>query len=357
MGQIIKKILPWSLRILGGSVVVILLFAVVGSIYQWQASQSDRNKYPPPGQMIAVGDHRLHLHCTGSGSPTVILESGSINTYMSWTKVQPKVTNFTRVCSYDRAGHGWSSSISEPQTGEDIANNLYKLLNKSGEEQPFILAGHSRGGLYVRTFQELYPETVSGLILLDSANEPEFKNTPRELQEALDQSFEEVGSLFEMGRWLAPIGLVRLLEIPQQQIRNLPLSDEEKAVYAAMWSQSHVWKAVMIQENQWANEEFRPDPPDTLGSLPIIVIRRGQPRQDIPGLTEEQQELNERLSRDAQQRLAYLSANGKLWVAEESGHMIPWEQPEIVVDAIQDIWDQTRDTELNPANNASENQD
>lgn len=343
-----KKLLAWTWRILGGTLLLLVFLAGAGAIYQWQATKHDRKAYPPPGKFVDLGDHQLHLYCTGSGSPTVILESGSINTYMSWSRVQPEVAEFTRVCSYDRAGLGWSSAIEKPLSGSQITENLHRLLNEVGIKPPYILAGHSRGGLYVRAFQEQYPETVSGLILVDSAFEPEFKDTPEVLKQSLNQAFEQAGLLFKLGSWLAPIGLLRILQIPQKQIQNLPLSEDEKAEYAAIWNQSHVWKTVMIQENAWASQDFRPDPPNTLDSLPLIVIRRGQPRKDIPGLSQIQANLNEALHIRAQQKLARLSPIGEEWVAKESGHMIPWEQPNMVVEAINTLWKQIRETDRNP---------
>lgn len=207
-----NSILRWTTRLRGGLLALLILLASAGALYQWRATAWDRQEHPPPDELVDIGDHRLHLYCTGTKRPAVILESGAINTYLTWARVQPEVARFTRVCSYDRAGHGWSSPIDEPQRSTDVAADLRQLLREAGVDPPYVLAGHSRGGLHVRTFRARYPETVAGLVLIDSAHEQFYPRVPPAYHEALD----EQGSIFAVARWLAPIGVVRLLGLPEQ---------------------------------------------------------------------------------------------------------------------------------------------
>lgn len=317
--------------------VLLIVLLIIGSVYQWRASIQDRQSYPP-GQFVDLGDHQVHLHCTGSGTPTVILESGSINTYLTWTKVQPEIAEFTRVCSYDRAGLGWSSSISEPQRSSDVAKRLSRLLKEANIEPPYILAGHSRGGIHVRTFNTAYPATVAGLIFIDSAHEQQYQRYPEAYHRALDQQ----GSIFQMGRWFAPVGAVRLLGLTEQQVQGLPLSSQDKKALSAIWNQSHVWKTVVMQEEAWIKDENQSTPPDSLGNLPLVVIRRGQAR-NIPGLSAELSKEVEEVQQKFQRELSLLSSNSEFWAAENSGHAIPWEQPQIVIRAIRDVWEKAKE--------------
>ena len=149
-------------------VLAVLAIAAVGGGYQTVREALDARAYPPPGQLVDIGGHRLHLHCTGSGSPTVILEpgGGGSSSDMGW--VAPAVARDTRVCVYDRAGRGWSDPVDGPQDGATIAADLHTLLQRAHVPGPYVLAGHSFGGLYVQIFAAQFPSEVAGLVLLDS---------------------------------------------------------------------------------------------------------------------------------------------------------------------------------------------
>ena len=127
-----------------------------------------RQGLPPPGQLIDVGGHRLHLYCTGSGSPTVVLEPGGGASSSDFAWIAPAVARDTRVCVYDRAGRGWSDAADGPQDGAHIAADLHTLLERAQVPGPYVLAGHSFGGLYVQSFAAQFPDQVAGMVLLDS---------------------------------------------------------------------------------------------------------------------------------------------------------------------------------------------
>ena len=149
-------------------VLAVLMVASVGGGYETVREYLDARAYPMPGQLVDVGGHRLHLHCTGSGSPTVVLEPGlgGASSDLGW--VQPAVARDSRVCVYDRAGRGWSDAAEGPQDAARIAAELHTLLEKAEVPGPYVLVGHSFGGLYVQTFAANYPGQVAGLVLLDS---------------------------------------------------------------------------------------------------------------------------------------------------------------------------------------------
>src|SRR6266581_6105799 len=160
-------------RVLLVSALLLALLALTGFLYQSIASAQDASSYPAPGKLIDVGGYRLHLDCTGTarlGSPTVILEAGSGNSSLPWSKVQPGVASFTRVCSYDRAGYGWSDNGPLPSTAGRMVAELHTLLARAGVAGPYVLVGHSYGGLIMQLYTYTYPQQVAGLVLVDSVH-------------------------------------------------------------------------------------------------------------------------------------------------------------------------------------------
>ncbi|MEV0798202.1 alpha/beta hydrolase [Kribbella sp. NPDC050281] len=149
-------------------VIAMLALASIGGGYETLREATDATAYPIPGQLIDVGGHSLHLSCTGSGTPTVVLEAGGgeMSSNLGW--IAPAVARDTRVCVYDRAGRGWSEPADAPQDGLQVATDLHTLLQRGHVPGPYVLAGHSFGGLYVLTFAARYPADVSGMVLVDS---------------------------------------------------------------------------------------------------------------------------------------------------------------------------------------------
>src|SRR5215212_6780677 len=135
-----------------GLVVVLLALAVAGAIYQAIATELAERAYPPPGEMVDVGGYSLHINCTGQGSPTVVLDSGLGDFSADWVRVQRQVSSTTRVCAYDRAGIGWSEMGPDPRNARQITGELHTLLGKAGIEGPYVLVGHSLGGISMLTY-------------------------------------------------------------------------------------------------------------------------------------------------------------------------------------------------------------
>ena len=149
-------------------VVALMAAAAVGGAVETVGLAADQRSYTMPGRLYDVGDQRLHLDCTGSGSPTVVLMNGLGEYSASWARIAPAVAGTTRVCAYDRAGQGWSEDASGPQDGLAAATDLHTLLSRAGEDGPYLLVGHSIGGDYALTYAARYPEQVAGMVLLDT---------------------------------------------------------------------------------------------------------------------------------------------------------------------------------------------
>jgi hypothetical protein len=164
----------WLTRIVFVLLGLPIVLVFLGASYQVVASGIERLRYPPPGQLVEVGGYKLHLYCLGEGAPTVILESANQGTVSNWVWVQTELAKTTRVCAYDRSGLGWSDLSPEPQDTRQNAQALHTLLDNAGESAPYVLVGHSLGGLYTRMFAEMYPAEVAGMVFIEGTHPDAF---------------------------------------------------------------------------------------------------------------------------------------------------------------------------------------
>jgi pimeloyl-ACP methyl ester carboxylesterase len=179
--QHMKGFVFWIGRILLGLLALIAGLSAIGASYQALATANDQRTYSPPGQLIDVGGYRLHMHCSGTaqpGSPTVILEAGGGMASPNWAWVQSTVAATTRVCAYDRAGYGWSDPGPTPRDARQVGQELHTLLERAAIAGPYVLVGHSIGGLYVHTYTAQYPDEVAGLVLVDSSHPDQLARAP-----------------------------------------------------------------------------------------------------------------------------------------------------------------------------------
>jgi pimeloyl-ACP methyl ester carboxylesterase len=244
-------------------IVAVLLLASVGGGYETVRESLDASAYPMPGRLIDVGGHRLHLNCTGSGSPTVVLEAGGGASSSDFAWIAPVVARDTTVCTYDRAGRGWSDATDTAQDGTHIAADLYTLLDRAQVPGPYLLAGHSFGGLYVQSFAAQFPDRVAGMVLLDSTA-PKPGPPPTDTD-----SSEVVNRLSGLVSAVAHLGVGRL--IAQLSSGSLPPRAEEesranasKGRHLASFLKEYLAEAnLSIQEASSLT---------TLGSKPLIVL-------------------------------------------------------------------------------------
>jgi pimeloyl-ACP methyl ester carboxylesterase len=271
----------WTGKVLLWVVVALLVLAVIGVIYQAIATQLDERAYPPPGKLVDAGEHRLHIRCAGQGTPTVILEAANLGMSAHWVRVQQQLADSTRVCAYDRAGMGWSERGPEPRDAKQISSELHDLLaNAAGIEGPYVLVGHSYGGLYARMYAAQYSEEVAGVVLVDSTHPEQFTRSPE--GRAMYERTRRISAVIP---WLARLGIIRLTNFYPA---HPDLPPQQRAQIEAFNSST--------QQVSTTAEEFRATPETTaqvrragsLGDKPLAVISAGE---QSPSWLEQQEEL------------------------------------------------------------------
>ena len=250
--------------------IFILILAIAGTIYQTAATEADQRNFPPPGNLIDVGGFKMHIHCEGEGSPIVILEAMSGGTSAYWGWIQPEVAKEAKVCVYDRAGFGWSESDPESPTLARTVRNLHTLLVNANIEGPYILVGHSLGGIYVRQFAADYPDEVIGMVLVDEANPLQFERYPELFKDGDDYlrisgSFPTLARLGAFHLYFALGGEMDFADLPQSQrseVKGFWSSPEYFVARRAEMKAGHeIWADALRLKK--------------LGDLPLMVISRG----------------------------------------------------------------------------------
>lgn len=312
----------WLWRILLFLLLGIALLSVIGAIYQRAATRRDAQQYPPPGQMVEVEGTLMHLYCLGEGTPTVILESGLGGNYLDWALVQPEVARVTQVCAYDRAGMGYSAPVGRGLTSAEVAARLHTLLQTAGIPGPYLLVGHSYGGIQLRTFAQTYPAETAGLVLVDSSHENQAQRLPgiNGVGPRLMQAF------IATTPFLARVGLLRFARVADRVIPGIEKLGTERPRHAALVYRASYWRAYVQDSKMAGRETNQAVPPASLGDLPLVVLTQGSSEAGNPEMQPFWHEL--------QQELAALSTRSRQLVVEDAGHYIHWDRPDVVIDQI-----------------------
>ena len=322
-------ILRWTGWIFLAGVILFLGVIVYLLVRESITRTKYRAEYPPPGKIVDIGTHAIHLNCVGSGSPTVVFEA-DLDQYgsLSWVPVQEAIGKITRACSYDRAGILWSEPGPLPRDGETIARELHTVLDAAGEEGPYILVGHAFGGAYVRIFAGKYPDDVCGMVLLESSH-PEMLTR-----------FAEYGVVPEIPeRNIRPLILfLSHLGSPGRykgNVYNLP-PEIYNPVQAFFPESSMAW---FDEEVESTNTLAQAGQYEYLGDWPLIVLATSGPS---PSLGELGQTLDD-LWIEMQQELLSLSENSE-FRSYQIGHYPQLQSPELVIEAIQDVLGRSAET-------------
>jgi pimeloyl-ACP methyl ester carboxylesterase len=301
--------------------------------------------------MVDIGGFRLHLNCSGRGSPAVVMDAALGGSSISWTLVQPQVAKLTQVCSYDRAGFGWSDAGPMPRTAARVATELRALLQKVAVPPPYVLVGHSFGGLVMRVFATLYRADVAALILVDPAHPEDWVTPAPKEKEKIDRGIRlcRLGSSAArtgVARFVAAIanvGAFGLALLLARVISRGGLSQEDAGIVAPAWRLPRLARKPLRQF--WTEQKFY----DALGSQIEFICQSAAETLDagrngygdLPLVTISSTNPGEYRLRQ-QESLARLSTRGRHIVASNSGHWIPLEEPQIVIDAIAETLAQVR---------------
>ena len=315
-----RRVRIWLKRGLVGFASAVALLAVTGAVFQAVSTQNDRQKFPAPGQFVDLGGRRMHLLINGqpTNQPTVILDAGIASFSSNWAWVQAELAASTRVVAYDRAGLGWSDPAPQPQDAQESAKDLHAALQKAGIAGPYVMAGHSYGGLVVRAFTDLYPEEVVGMVLVDASHPDQWTHIKE------SQGGRTVALSNRITSYLAKLGVVRLFNMSAPLTTGLP--GQQAGELRAFLARPEAWLTSSGILSIW-EERTRPhiNGVHRLGDLPLSVI----------SVTE--QALYGEVLTELQAELPTLSSNSLHQTVEGATHenlVAQQEHAMVVVDAI-----------------------
>lgn len=310
------------------AVTVLSLVAGLGAVYQEVSFYGDTQRFPHPGKFVSAGRFRLNVFCTGLGRPTVLLESGLADSLDSWRRVQPEISQFARVCSYDRAGYGYSDPGSMPRTADRIALELREALRSAGEKPPYILVGHSFGGFLVRVFNGRYSGEVAGIVLVDSTQEDQYRLLPQAWARLSTATRQRARRQALWAPIYIDLGLARLeFRLKGQDVPPLLLQS----------------KYVRARTSELVNIEVSAEQARVAGNIadkPLVVLTAGRVVDSAlkAALNEEEQRAYEDIWVNVlQSRLIQLSRQARRTVLPDSGHDVPVDRPDAIVTAVREL--------------------
>ena len=322
--------IKWITRFI---VVVTLLFLLTLSTgfgyEQW--SRYRASQIQPPGKLINVNGKLSHLYCTGTGSPTVILEAGlNEGGALTWEGARPAIDQLTRVCAYDQAGIMWSERREQPRDANHIAKDLHDLLIAANESPPYIMVGHSAGGPMIRVFTQQFSNDVAGLVLVDSSHPEQNQRFPKEILEATPFA----PSL--LIRTISAFGLLRL-ESPDPP-KELPTQIGETIRAYLPQSMTGITDEIEALDSTFAQAGHT----GPFGDIPIVVLTAGRFADELPWQLDSKTLANFRatwskLWPELQAELTQLSTNTDQRIISNSSHNIPLEAPDAIAQAVNDV--------------------
>jgi pimeloyl-ACP methyl ester carboxylesterase len=342
-----KRLLHGSVRTALALVTLVVLLACMGATYQLFGNWRDARRFPQRGRSVQAGRMKLNLNCGGDGSPAVILESGGGMSSIGWINIQPEIAKFARVCSYDRAGYGWSESGPEPRTGVQIAKELKMLLDTAGEQGPYVMVGPSLGGIYVRIYAGLYPADVAGVVLVDATHEDQLDRIDAIFPPGKEHRKQSQERAAELNRILTPLAIYLGIERFETAVgwdRPPFLSQAFMEEFLYLEQQAKFRDALASEMKALPQSLPQARSAGSLGDRPLIVLTAGKMNfVPEPGLTKEiEDQLRNLWIHVLQVEEASLSTRGKQIIVPDSTHVIQFERPDVVMSAIHEVWADTR---------------
>ncbi len=318
----------WTKQAGLGLIGALALFMLGGAVYQELSTRIDAKNNPPMGELIDIGGYKMHLYTTGSGGPAVVLDPGLGCNALGWQLVQPEIAKFTKVVSFDRPGHGWSDESPLERTSQNIVTELHTALHKANIPGPYILVGHSFGGLNARLFASLYPNEVLGVVLVDSAHENMVEKIP---MPQINHTLMMLASRLGIIRLCTHLPTYRKsVAVFPEQVQSQLLSQQRttKFMRTVLQESSHI-KTSCNQLKATGGH---------LGDKPLTIITAvKQISEKGSGMTREQIDAVYIPFQALQKDLLTKSSRSKQVFAEESDHMITHNQPQIIVEAVKEM--------------------
>lgn len=300
---------------------------LAGIAAQLHFDQAVMERFPVTGQMVGVGAHALHLNCTGKGKPVIVLESGLTGWSQDWSHLQPLLAKRATVCSYDRAGYGWSDAPPAPNDIRDNVRDLREALISTGHDPQWVLVGHSLGGLHMQAFARLYPEDVSSVVLVDSLETGLMTAMAPEDARRYNGNIELLSS---SSVWLSRIGVLRMLGVPVTLIADRHKTDDERMAANAVGLRTGAFRTFrdeVYRVPKWLDDVASLPPyPD----IPTVVLSTNAIADFPPGFGSDHMR---QYWIDSQARLAK-QTGGSHRVFPEAGHYLQIEKAETVADII-----------------------
>jgi len=319
--------------------VALMTALLAGFAYERIGEWQDHVRYPRVGRAVNIGGRTLNIYCSGQGSPAVVFDSGGNRPGYSWVLVQPEVAKSTRACWYDRAGYGWSDPAPHSRSSADIADDLHKLLRAAGVAPPWVLVGHSFGGFDVRVFAAKNPAEVAGMVLVDSADELPYEGP-------MPDSLRGPGTYIPKSLWgagtevldfLVQVGVERLVDNGVPSLRG-HLSEHDAAVIHSLQLEPKAFDAQSREGIDRDRTLSQVRAVHSLGNTPLVVLTAagGIPLSDDEVSLEVAAFMQDRIYKK-QAHLATLSTRGRQIIVERSGHDIPSDAPEAVIEAVRSV--------------------
>lgn len=332
------------LHILAWVSIIGVVCIVAGLLYEALGTRRDVKRFPPPGRLVDIGSHRLHLFEQGSGGPTIVLEAGLMSTVLSWSGLQQRLAQSYRVVSYDRAGLGWSELGPMPRNSDRIVDELHTLLHRAAVPPPYILVGHSFGGLTVPLFAARFPEETAGLVLVDPVAPAEW-NPPSEH----DRRLTRIGAtVCRRAALLARVGLIRfvafLLSTRLRKVAAHLVRLISRGAPADAGTVSSPWFSALPEQERemaavfWVQEKFALTIASQLEHLAASAARIAQPTRvfDKPVVILSASTAPEKRRKEHAAMAARLPL-GDYVLAAQSNHWIMQHQSQLVIDAIERV--------------------
>ena len=312
------RVLPVLASLLAAGIVALL-------VLEAGAQRRPFSTHEPPGNMVSVGSHRLHLYCEGTGAPPVLLDAGSGLAYSNWQAVQSELASRTRVCSYDRTGLGWSESGPLPPSANQATTELHALMRASGISGPWIVVGHSLGGLYAQQLLNRYPEVVAGIVLVDAPH-PDLYSRPA-LIKSLGMDPNPLESLSPFLTYLG-VHRRRLPDVPESDPSWV--SRQLHATSKHLMRSAKEWWSIPLSATQVL------DSAADWGDQPLVVLQAGNPTWPEAWIGSEEFDVEEWVTA-LQEDLARRSTRGQHIQLDGIGHGIPWEAPGVIVAVVDSL--------------------